>query len=136
MQPVAMERGAEKETCQINRNEISRPHFCGPYISRKYRYDPPDAGSAAPNSADTSPSHTASSAPAIHPSSACGPPIALTTNGMVMNGPTPIMSIMFSAVADHSPIPRMRLGDDASGFEGEPMNGWKKTQKKQLTPDH
>ncbi len=37
--------------------------------------------------------------------------MALTTSGMVMNGPTPIMSIMFSAVALHSPIPRMRLGE-------------------------
>jgi hypothetical protein len=27
------------------------------------------------------------------------------------------MSIMFSAVADHSPIPRMRLGDSAPGCE-------------------
>src|ERR1700727_2208140 len=30
---------------------------------------------------------------------------------MVMNGPTPIMSIMLSAVALHRPIPRMRVGE-------------------------
>ncbi len=47
-------------------------------------------------------------APRIHPSMACGPPIAPTIRGMVMNGPTPIMSIMFSAVALLSPTPRMR----------------------------
>jgi hypothetical protein len=39
---------------------------------------------------------------------ACGPPIALNTSGMVMNGPTPIMSIMLSAVALPSPIPRIK----------------------------
>src|ERR1035441_8193999 len=111
MHPVAIDSGAENETCQINRNEISRPHFFGPYISVRQRHDQPDAGRAAPNSADTSPSHTASSAPATQPSSACGPPMALTTSGMVMNGPTPIMSIMFSEVALHSPMPRMRVGE-------------------------
>ena len=63
---------------------------------------------AAPSSADTSPSQTAKSAPAIHPSIACGPPMALNTSGMVMNGPTPIMSIMLSAVALPNPMPRIR----------------------------
>ena len=33
--------------------------------------------------------------------------MAPTISGMVMNGPTPIMSIMFSAVAVPNPIPRM-----------------------------
>src|SRR5208337_2843951 len=47
--------------------------------------------------------------------------MALTTSGMVMNGPTPIMSIMFSAVALPSPIPRMRVGEAASDFVGKPM---------------
>jgi len=42
---------------------------------------------------------------------------------MVMNGPTPIMSIMFSAVADPSPIPRMRLGDPAPGCEEDSEEG-------------
>src|SRR5438132_13390725 len=54
---------------------------------------------AAPNSAHTSPSQTANSAPTTHPNIACGPPIAPTIRGMVMNGPTPIMSIMLRAVA-------------------------------------
>ena len=53
-------------------------------------------------------------APRIQPSMACGPPIALTIRGMVMNGPTPIMSIMFSAVALPTPIPRIRAGREAS----------------------
>ena len=35
--------------------------------------------------------------------------MALTINGMVMNGPTPIMSIMFSAVALETPMPRIRV---------------------------
>ncbi len=50
-------------------------------------------------------------APRIQPSIACGPPIALTIKGMVMNGPTPIMSIMLSAVALPSPTPRIRCGE-------------------------
>src|SRR5579862_4760749 len=66
---------------------------------------------AAPSSAQTRPSHIANRAPKIHPSMACGPPIAATTSGMVMNGPTPIMSIMFSAVALPRPMPRIRLGE-------------------------
>src|SRR5271165_3471925 len=65
---------------------------------------------AAPNSAQISPSHSASTAPTIQPSMACGPPAALTISGMVMNGPTPIMSIMFSVVAPASPTPRMSSG--------------------------
>src|SRR5579864_1724591 len=76
-------------------------------------------GRAAPNSAVTSPSQTASSAPAIQPRSACGPPIAAMTSGMVMNGPTPIMSIMFIAVALHRPMPRMRVGDVDDVCAGE-----------------
>src|ERR1039457_7064332 len=65
---------------------------------------------AAPNSAHTNPSHKAKTAPKIQPSMACGPPAALTISGMVMNGPTPIMSIMFSVVAPASPTPRISSG--------------------------
>src|SRR4051812_16049523 len=51
---------------------------------------------------------------------ACGPCIVATISGMVTNGPTPIMSIMFSAVACHSPIPRTRpLSGDELEEEGE-----------------
>ena len=53
----------------------------------------------APSSATTRPSHIARPAPATHPSIACGPCIAATTSGSVMNGPTPIMSSMFSETA-------------------------------------
>src|SRR3974390_2129797 len=70
---------------------------------------------AAPSSAQTRPSHNAKTAPAIQPSMACGPPAALTMSGMVMNGPTPIMSIMFSVVAPARPTPRISSGGcDAS----------------------
>src|SRR5271165_547998 len=65
---------------------------------------------AAPSSAQTSPSHSARTAPAIQPSMACGPPAALTISGMVMNGPTPIMSIMLSVVAPAKPTPRISSG--------------------------
>src|ERR1017187_8622710 len=65
---------------------------------------------AAPNSAHTNPSQRAKTAPKIQPSMACGPPAALTISGMVMNGPTPIMSIMFSVVAPASPTPRISSG--------------------------
>jgi hypothetical protein len=41
-----------------------------------------------------------------------------------MNGPTPIMSIMLSAVALPSPIPRIRPGELLSGFAGELMCRW------------
>src|SRR5271167_359885 len=68
---------------------------------------------AAPNSAQISPSHSASTAPAIQPSMACGPPAALTISGMVMNGPTPIMSIMLSVVAPVRPTPRISSGCSA-----------------------
>src|SRR5690242_1271856 len=79
---------------------------------------------AAPSSAQTSPSQTANTAPKIQPSIACGPPMAEMINGIVMNGPTPIMSVMFSAVALTTPTPRMsgsdsRGGTGASGFTGE-----------------
>ncbi len=70
-----------------------------------------EPGNAAPNSAQTRPSQMANKAPRIQPSMACGPPIALTINGIVMNGPTPIMSIMFSAVALPRLIPRMSCGE-------------------------
>src|SRR5579872_3849269 len=53
------------------------------------------------------PSHTANAAPRIHPSMACGPPIALTISGIVMNGPTPTISIMLSAAALPNPMPRI-----------------------------
>src|ERR1039457_4636095 len=65
---------------------------------------------AAPSSAQTSPSQSANTAPRIQPSIACGPPAAPTINGMVMNGPTPTMSIMFSVVALASPTPRISSG--------------------------
>ena len=54
---------------------------------------------AAPSSAQTIPSQTASKAPRTQPSIACGPPIAATIKGSVMNGPTPIISSMFNAIA-------------------------------------
>src|ERR1051325_3939261 len=44
------------------------------------------------------------------PSIACGPCMAAISAGMVMNGPTPIMFDMFSAVASSSPKRRSRWG--------------------------
>src|SRR5947209_9322184 len=41
---------------------------------------------------------------------ACGPPMAPTTSGKVMNGPTPIMSIMFSTVASFTDNSRASCG--------------------------
>ena len=67
---------------------------------------------AAPSSAQTSPSHMAKKAPRIQPSIACGPPIAVTMSGMVMKGPTPIMSIRLRAVAWERESPRMSLESD------------------------
>src|SRR3954468_21651695 len=61
---------------------------------------------AAPSSGHTMPAQTTTRAPRIQPSIACGPCIVATISGTVMNGPTPIMSIMFSAVACARPMPR------------------------------
>ncbi len=44
------------------------------------------------------------------PTSACGPPSADMSSGIVMNGPTPIMFDMFSAVACKRPKRRTRSG--------------------------
>src|SRR5437879_5950839 len=63
----------------------------------------------APSSAQTSPSQITSRAPNIQPSIACGPPIAAMISGIVINGPTPIMSIMLSAVAPVTSTPRISL---------------------------
>jgi hypothetical protein len=41
---------------------------------------------------------------------ACGPPIAARISGSVMNGPTPIMSSMFSATAPRSVSVRRSSG--------------------------
>jgi hypothetical protein len=68
---------------------------------------------AAPSSAHTSPSQTTSTAPTTHPIIACGPFIAAMMSGMVMKGPTPIMSIMLSVVAPASPTPRINCGGSA-----------------------
>src|SRR5689334_5326571 len=66
---------------------------------------------AAPSSAQTIPSHRATSAPSSHPSIACGPFILASRIGIVMNGPTPIISSMLAAVAPAKPMPRTRCGD-------------------------
>src|SRR5882672_5706688 len=54
---------------------------------------------AAPSSLHTKPSQTTMTSATIQPSMACGPPSAVMSNGIVMNGPIPIMLIMLSAVA-------------------------------------
>src|SRR5689334_22731117 len=46
----------------------------------------------------------------IQPSIACGPPSADMRSGIVMNGPAPIMFVMFSAVAESSPKRRWSRG--------------------------
>ncbi len=63
---------------------------------------------AAPSSAQTNPSAITSSAPAIHPSSACGPPIAATNSGIVTNGPMPHICVMFTATAERSVSERLK----------------------------
>src|SRR5882757_8876309 len=46
---------------------------------------------------------------------ACGPPMAPTTNGKVMNGPTPIISIMLRTVASFTVSSRASCGAAVSG---------------------
>src|SRR5580765_1478307 len=69
----------------------------------------------APSSAHTRPSHMASPAPSTQPSMACGPCMAWTISGIVTNGPTPIMSMMLSAVASRRPTSRARPGSGICG---------------------
>src|SRR6516165_3175920 len=61
---------------------------------------------AAASSLQTRPSQSARTAPSSQPSMHCGPPMEAMINGMVMNGPTPTMLLMLSAVAWRSPKPR------------------------------
>ena len=85
---------------------------------------------AAPSSAQTSPSQIASTAPSTHPSIACGPPITVTISGIVINGPTPIMSIMFSAVAEPRPMPRTSCGLGLGfGFVLETRGRWSNSRQ-------
>src|ERR1051326_4213501 len=62
---------------------------------------------AAPSSAHTIPSHSATTAPISHPSIACGPFILASKMGIVMKGPTPIISSILAEVAPSRPIPRV-----------------------------
>src|SRR5271154_161919 len=62
----------------------------------------------AASSLHTRPSHNAIAAPSTQPSMHCGPPIDAMMSGMVMNGPTPTMLLMLSAVASSSPRPRIK----------------------------
>src|SRR5439155_11574770 len=76
---------------------------------------------AAPNSPQTIPSGMAMSSATSQPSIACGPPNAVISNGIVMNGPMPIMFDMFRAVACSKPKRRSRWGwpfGGAAGFIG------------------
>src|SRR5215212_2835096 len=52
----------------------------------------------------------------IQPIIACGPPSAVISKGMVMNGPTPIMLVMLSAVAWSRPKRRGNAGCEFTGW--------------------
>src|SRR6476646_10356236 len=54
------------------------------------------------------------------PASACGPPMADISSGMVMKGPTPIMLDMFSAVDCSSPNRRSSVGLSAEDEDIRP----------------
>src|SRR5271163_4714839 len=100
------ESGACTNVCHTKKNDISRPHFCGPYASLRKTYVPPALGIAAPSSDHTNASKVASSAPPSHASKHCGPPICRITMALTTNGPMPTISIMLSATASFSPRPR------------------------------
>src|SRR5688572_21831244 len=65
---------------------------------------------AAPSSLQTIPSQITMTSATIQPSIACGPPSAVMSSGIVMNGPTPSMLVMFSAVAGRRLKRRGRCG--------------------------
>src|SRR6476659_4191295 len=71
---------------------------------------------AAPSSLHTMPSQITITSATIQPSMACGPPSVDMSSGIVMNGPAPIMLVMFSDVAGTSPKRRGRR----AGATGEP----------------
>src|SRR5438105_2540784 len=50
---------------------------------------------------------SATIAPSTHPNIAWGPLVLLRSNGIVMNGPTPIISSMLADVAPNRPMPRV-----------------------------
>src|SRR6266849_4149853 len=104
----ATESGACTKVCHTNKNDISRPHRSGPYASLRKTYVPPAFGMAAPSSDHTKASSVASSAPASHAISACGPPIARITRELTTNGPMPTIAIILSATASVRPSPRSR----------------------------
>src|SRR5688572_1316451 len=58
---------------------------------------------ADPSSLQTMPSGITIRSATSQPSIACGPPRAVISRGIVMNGPTPIMFVMLRAVACRSP---------------------------------
>src|SRR5216117_2920012 len=72
---------------------------------------------AAASSLQTRPSHNARIAPSTQPSMHCGPPIAAMISGIVMNGPTPTMLLMLSAVA--SSVPKLRTRPLSSFMRGK-----------------
>src|SRR6266513_1448414 len=99
MYQEAISRGPLSTNCHTKRKPISRPIFSAPYPWRRYPNEPPDPGNAAPSSLHTMPSHSTMMSATSQPSIACGPPSADMSSGIVMNGPIPIMFVMFSAVA-------------------------------------
>src|SRR5439155_5236248 len=73
---------------------------------------------AAPSSLQTNASGTVMSTARAQPSIACGPWSADMRAGIVMNGPMPIMLVMFNAVAWSRPKRRSRCGSEF------PSMGW------------
>src|ERR1044072_1609098 len=73
-------------------------------------YEPPEPGMAAPSSLQIIPSEIVMTNATSQPSIACGPPSVDNNSGIVMNGPMPIMLVMFSAVASNNPKRRKRCG--------------------------
>src|SRR6187455_1150022 len=74
----------------------------------------------APSSLHTNPSAMTMTSATSQPASACGPPRADISSGMVMNGPTPIMLDMFSAVDCSSPNRRSSVGPSAEDEDIRP----------------
>ena len=65
--------------------------------------------------------HYPPTAPAAQASKHCGPPIALITRGITTNGPTPTISIMFSATASFKPSPRSSPPRCSGGVTPTPL---------------
>src|SRR5437870_1558072 len=100
---VAISSVPLNRNCQTKIHASMCPQRARPKHSRRKMYEPPEAGMAEPNSANTRPSAIASMAPTAHANNDCGPPMVARIAGTVMKGPVPTMFDMLIETAFSNP---------------------------------